>query len=105
MGCKRVMVKIGKGILKELTPPGLKLLVNIVKIVSTTNWTEESMRERAVDLGKGALKDAGIEAKENTIRATNELMLRGLKSLGAGEMEVVGVLTVEEAEGVEMVEV
>ncbi len=103
MGCKKVMVKIGKSILQELTPPGLKLLTTIVQIVSTTDWSNGEKRNMSLELGKAALKAAGIEAKENAIRATNELILRGLKKLGAGEMEVVGELTVEEADAEETV--
>jgi len=105
MGCKRVMITLGKGLLQEITPPGLKLLTTIVELISTTDWSEEDKRERAVEMAKGALKDAGIEARENAIRATNEMMLRGLKELGTLEMEIVGTLTIEEADAVEIVEV
>lgn len=104
MGCKKVMIKLGKAVLHELTPPGLKLLKTITGIVATTDWSNEQKRERAVEMASGALKDAGIEARESVIRSTQETLVAGMKIVG-DELAVVGELEIVEAESGSLVTV
>lgn len=77
--CGRRVKKIVKGIARELTPVGVGLIGQIVEIVATTEWTNEEKRERAVEMSKGALESALIDAKESAIRGTVELCVSTLK--------------------------
>ena len=94
--CKRRTVKIVKAIAKELAPPGVRLIGSIVEIVATTEWTNEEKRERAVEMAKGALKNAGNEAREVAIRAAVEASVVALKD-GQEALAELGQVDAEDA--------
>lgn len=91
MGCKRLLVRIGKEMFDELKPTGVKLIREITQIVATTGWANEEKRDRGYDLARGVLKSAGIEAHESTIRGFQEIIVRGMTTLG-DDINQIGVL-------------
>ena len=77
--CARRTKKIIRVIAMSLTPIGVKLIGTVVGLVATTDWSNDEKREVAVDMARGAIKDAGIEAKETAIRTAIEVAVAALK--------------------------
>lgn len=80
--CKKVMVGIGKAILAEITVPGMRAIQSITQTVASTDWSSKEKRDRALEMSKATLKNLGVEARESSIRATQEMMVVGLKKVG-----------------------
>jgi len=98
--CAKRTKRIVKTIAKSLTPVGVKLVGTVVGLVATTDWSNEQKREAAVAMAKGAIKEAGIEAKETAIRATVEVAVAALKD-GQEALEDLGELDDGDAEELE----
>ena len=77
--CAKRTKRIVKGIAKGMTPIGMKLIGNIVGLVANTDWSNDEKRERSVEMGKAAIRQAGIDAKEYMIRASVEAAVAALK--------------------------
>jgi len=77
--CGRRTKKIAKVVGRALSPVGVKLLADVTGLVASTDWTNDQKREASFELGRAALKQAGIEAKESFIRLGIETAVIALK--------------------------
>ena len=98
--CAKRTKRIVKAIAMSLTPVGVKLIGQVVGLVATTDWSNEAKREAAVDMARGAIKAAGVEAKETAIRATVEVAVAALKD-GQEALDELGSIDTADTEEVE----
>lgn len=98
--CARRTKRIIRVIATSLTPIGVKLIGTIVGLVATTDWSNDAKREAAVDMARGAIKDAGIEAKETAVRTAIEVAVAALKD-GQEALADIGTLDADDAQELE----
>lgn len=89
MSCKRVTIKLAKGVAAAVAPEGLRFITAIVSILQETDLANGDKREIAVQAALAEAKAAGRRAKESAIRSAVEATVFGLKELGA-EIEKLG---------------